>query len=296
MASPFTPPIIPGAQGYPLGLTGATAATRYVGATASGAPASGTFAVGDFAIDQTGKVYVCTVAGSPGTWAQAGGGTSAGTDGWVDDSAATWTRTGNQTFTVTGDRTAVFRKGAYLRWTQTTVKYGTVYSSSHAAGTTTVTIITNTDYVLTAAAISVNGYSYAATPSGFPASFAYTPTWSSTGTQPAVGNGSLTGSYLTVGTLAFVRVALVIGGTSTAGTGLYALGLPVAYVGGANGTGYVQDAGTAEYLGTSRGGITNADLAIMYQTNALGTSYWAATAPMVPAATDQAVIHATYPF
>lgn len=64
-------------DGYPLGLTGATAATRYVGATTSGAPASGTFLVGDFTIDQTGKVYVCTVAGSPGTWsAVAGGGTT----------------------------------------------------------------------------------------------------------------------------------------------------------------------------------------------------------------------------
>lgn len=76
MASPFTPPTIPGAQGYPLGLTGATAATRYVGATASGAPASGTFSIGDFIIDRSGSVYVCTVAGSPGTWVQAGGGIS----------------------------------------------------------------------------------------------------------------------------------------------------------------------------------------------------------------------------
>lgn len=54
------------------GLTGATAASRYVGATASGAPASGTFAVGDFVIDQSGKLWVCTAAGSPGTWTNAG--------------------------------------------------------------------------------------------------------------------------------------------------------------------------------------------------------------------------------
>jgi hypothetical protein len=54
------------------GLTGATAASRYVGGTASGAPVSGTFAVGDFVVDQTGKVWVCTTA--PGTWTQAGGG------------------------------------------------------------------------------------------------------------------------------------------------------------------------------------------------------------------------------
>src|ERR1035437_557139 len=61
-----------GIIGAPLALTGAVAATRYVGGTASGAPSTGTFAVGDFVIDQIGKVWVCTSAGSPGTWAQVG--------------------------------------------------------------------------------------------------------------------------------------------------------------------------------------------------------------------------------
>lgn len=60
-------------RGRPLGLTGATAATRYVGATTSGAPGSGTFAVGDYVIDQTGGLFVCTAAGSPGTWAASSG-------------------------------------------------------------------------------------------------------------------------------------------------------------------------------------------------------------------------------
>lgn len=50
------------------GLTGAVAASRYVGATASGAPASGTFATGDYVIDQTGNIFICTAAGTPGTW------------------------------------------------------------------------------------------------------------------------------------------------------------------------------------------------------------------------------------
>lgn len=57
------------------GLTGATAASRYVGATASGAPVAGTFAKGDYVIDQTGEVWICTVAGTPGTWKAAGSGT-----------------------------------------------------------------------------------------------------------------------------------------------------------------------------------------------------------------------------
>ena len=50
------------------GLTGATTATRYVGGTVNGAPTSGTFAVGDFIVDQTGTIWVCTTAGTPGTW------------------------------------------------------------------------------------------------------------------------------------------------------------------------------------------------------------------------------------
>ncbi|MDP9416044.1 MAG: hypothetical protein M3Q08_18540, partial [Pseudomonadota bacterium] len=58
------------------GLTGATAASRYVGATTSGAPTTGTFAVGDYVIDQTAKIWICTTDGTPGTWTQLGGGGS----------------------------------------------------------------------------------------------------------------------------------------------------------------------------------------------------------------------------
>lgn len=54
------------------GLTGATSASRYVGATTSGAPSTGTFNLGDFAVAQNGAIWVCTTAGSPGTWAQIG--------------------------------------------------------------------------------------------------------------------------------------------------------------------------------------------------------------------------------
>jgi hypothetical protein len=71
-AAPIASPTFTGTTTAPefsaSGLTGATAASRYVGATTSGAPASGTFAVGDFVLDQTGVVWVCVTAGSPGTW------------------------------------------------------------------------------------------------------------------------------------------------------------------------------------------------------------------------------------
>ncbi len=57
-----------GGLGLPIDLTGAVAATRYVGGTATGAPVSGTFAAGDFVVTQDGNVFICTVAGTPGTW------------------------------------------------------------------------------------------------------------------------------------------------------------------------------------------------------------------------------------
>lgn len=62
--------------GLPLALTGATAATRYVGGTASVAPTTGTFAVGDFVPTAAGGIFICTGAGSPGTWVAVGGGGS----------------------------------------------------------------------------------------------------------------------------------------------------------------------------------------------------------------------------
>ena len=64
------------------GVGNATASTRFVGATTSGAPTSGTFATGDFIVDQTGKIWVCTTAGAPGSWQPVGGG-SVGTVGSV---------------------------------------------------------------------------------------------------------------------------------------------------------------------------------------------------------------------
>ncbi len=69
-------------------LTGATQASRYVGATTSGAPVSGTFAVGDFVIARDAHIFVCTVAGSPGTWVDVGGSVSYATPAVVLGSSA----------------------------------------------------------------------------------------------------------------------------------------------------------------------------------------------------------------
>lgn len=75
------------------GLTGAVAATRFVGGTTTGHPVTGTFALGDFVVTQDGVVWVCTTAGTPGTWTNPDGSnatasaTVTGPDAFGDDAA-----------------------------------------------------------------------------------------------------------------------------------------------------------------------------------------------------------------
>jgi hypothetical protein len=89
------------------GLTGATAASRYVGGTTSGAPNMGTFTVGDFVIDQTAVIWICTAAGSPGTWNRVGG--SAAQDPYLpsDDGllAASWDPAANTSWGASNNTT-----------------------------------------------------------------------------------------------------------------------------------------------------------------------------------------------
>ncbi|UUW87394.1 hypothetical protein [Pimelobacter simplex] len=56
----------------------------------------------------------------------------------------------------------------------------------------------------------------------------YTPTWTSSSTQPALGNGTATGRYLQAGKLIVYRSAVAMGTTTTFGAGQYYLSLPVA--------------------------------------------------------------------
>jgi hypothetical protein len=68
-----TAPLNP-SGGLPLGLPGAIQPSRWAGATTSGAPTTGSFLVLDWVVAGNGAIWVCTVAGSPGTWVQAAGG------------------------------------------------------------------------------------------------------------------------------------------------------------------------------------------------------------------------------
>ncbi|MFG3426131.1 hypothetical protein [Streptomyces californicus] len=56
----------------------------------------------------------------------------------------------------------------------------------------------------------------------------YTPSWTSSGTAPVIGNGSIGGRYMKVGRTVHVFIALTWGSTTTPGSGNLSLGLPVA--------------------------------------------------------------------
>jgi hypothetical protein len=76
---------------------------------------------------------------------------------------------------------------------------------------------------------------------------AYTPVWTATTTNPVIGNGTLQGKYKRIGKTVLFRVKVVMGSTTTYGSGQMRWSLPFAphadYVTWASmqGNGYVQD-------------------------------------------------------
>jgi hypothetical protein len=56
---------------------------------------------------------------------------------------------------------------------------------------------------------------------------AYTPTWTGSGGNPAIGNGTLSGRYRQDGQTVTVDIYVAMGSTTTFGTGSYAFALPV---------------------------------------------------------------------
>ena len=60
----------------------------------------------------------------------------------------------------------------------------------------------------------------------FAAWTAYTPTWTAATTNPAIGNGSVTGLYMKVGRTTHVHVEMTAGTTTTYGAGQWSFSLP----------------------------------------------------------------------
>jgi len=123
----------------------------------------------------------------------------------------TWTRTGNHTFTVSGDKAAKYRKGTRVRYKDGgSFDYGVVKSSSYSDPNTTVTLIINTDYEMAAATITDTYISYFEQPDGFPYDFNFSATLSNV----TVGNGTLVQKFRAGFGIFIYQVEFEFGSTS----------------------------------------------------------------------------------
>jgi len=170
--------------------------------------------------------------------------------GWILDSN-TWIYSSATSITVSGkDVTSYFPIGTKIKFTQTTVKYFVVADASYVSDT----ILTLTGGTVANATINDFYYSHAMVANGALDTggvwLDWTPTWTALTTNPVLGDGSLVGRYSVVGKICFVDITLIMGSTTTYGSGEWRISLPFAPATRAlsthssYGSGYINDVST----------------------------------------------------
>jgi hypothetical protein len=126
-----------------------------------------------------------------------------------------------------------------------------------------------------------------------PATSTYTPAWTSDGSAPAIGNGTLSGRYVLIGSqLLWIAIRFVYGSTSTAGTGNYRFSIPAAYkalnTGGVPQTvsGKLLDSGTAHFAASGYIAGNNAYFNVVIG-DATGVRVFGAGVPLTLATGDE---------
>jgi len=129
----------------------------------------------------------------------------------------------------------------------------------------------------------------------------YTPTWTSSGTAPAIGNGTLSGKYLKVGRMVHFAAKVLYGSTTTSGTGSFKVGLPVTTSAADlywSFAGDLLNTGTAQYPITGYAGASSTKAEIVLHTVTGSTVYHGTTAtgttPFTFATGDWITINGTY--
>jgi len=135
-----------------------------------------------------------------------------------------WVRTGNHTFTITGlgNVTARYRKGAKIKYVDSSgaTEYGVIASSSYGSPTVTVNLIPNIDYEMATGTVIKRYISYVDTPEGFPDFFNWTPVHTGFSVDPTiVARWKVSGSSI------MISYSATGSGTSNATT--YTITLPV---------------------------------------------------------------------
>jgi len=122
----------------------------------------------------------------------------------------------------------------------------------------------------------------------------FTPTWTATTTNPAIGNGFIGGSYTRVGKLIVGNAYVIAGSTTTYGAGAYLLSLPVA------GSVQLGTVGSASLLDASGGYIAYHGTSIFNSSTQLefrignGLGLFSPTVPVTMADSDQLRIDFCY--
>lgn len=124
----------------------------------------------------------------------------------------------------------------------------------------------------------------------------YAPVWTSTGTQPAIGDGTQAAHYKVRGREVIARARITAGSTSTYGTGTYTWALPftaATFTGGSfAGVGRVFDSSvTTTYVGYVNIGSAGT---VMNMTTHAATGAVSGTVPVTMATSDQITINAEY--
>ncbi|TIU88812.1 MAG: hypothetical protein E5W06_00135 [Mesorhizobium sp.] len=117
------------------------------------------------------------------------------------------------------------------------------------------------------------------------------PTWTGTTTNPSIGNGTLSGSYVKVGRLVHFDLLMQSGSTTTFGSGVWSFSLPFAAASTA-GAGVVSgfDAGTANRVGAVQI-FTTSTIGMVSDG---GSNNWSATLPQTWANPDYLKASITY--
>ena len=122
----------------------------------------------------------------------------------------------------------------------------------------------------------------------------YTPTWAGTGGTPTIGNGTLTGRYISAGDLCHVNIALTMASTTAlnASTG-WTLSLPVTASSTAVLQVYALDSGTAHYGGAAV--VTNGATTISMAAIGSGAGYgYQVPFTWTPSNGDLLIVSGTY--
>ena len=193
-------------------------------------------------------------------------------DGW-QDANATWEYASATTITVPSGAATIYQKGDKFKLTaNSVVLQGYIITVADELLTVVGDALTNHTF-------TANYYSHASNPIGFPGWFAYTPVWDQGTTSPTLNNGTISGYFSISGKTVIFNIALVLGSTTSMGTGEFSLSVPLMGANFVQGgiSGLIRDSGTLWYRITSYLGAEGTAL-----TRIVGTENAVSTRETIP--------------